>query len=74
MKRPNWLVRLDAWWDQSREPLTLEEKVVEPMKKARQKILDCDYTIREHAFQKHMAKQEIQAMIDWFELEKKDAV
>ena len=73
MKRPNWLVWLDDWWDQSTAPEPLEEKAAVAMQKARKTILNCDHTIREHQFQKHMAKSEIQAMIDWFELEKESA-
>lgn len=73
MKFPHPLRYLDAKWDQAMAPTPLEEKVAEAMKAARQKIVNCDHTIREHAFQKHMAKCEIQGMIQWFEQEKQNA-
>jgi len=70
MKRPNWLVWLDNWWDQSRAPTPLEETVTEDMRKAAIETMQIEHTLREQSFLLHMVKRKTQAMVDWFELEK----
>jgi hypothetical protein len=72
MKRPNWLIKLDDWWDRSTAPAPLDEKINEDMEKASVETMQIEAHIHEQQFMLHMVKRKTQAMVDWFELEKQN--
>jgi hypothetical protein len=74
MKRPKWLVSLDGWWDTRLAPPPLSEKITEAMQKAAIETMQIEAHIHEQKFMLHMVKRKTQAMVDWFEQERKDAI
>lgn len=64
-------VTLSAMTDKAIAPAPLDKTIPVDMKIAQKKIINFDHTIRLQQFGKHMAQAEIQAMINWVELERK---